>query len=250
MVRNSADIFSEGAPPPEDTDPQAWTGLPVIFDEVFTGLTRLGPLSSASFLGVGPDISVHAKLLTGGLVPLCATLASTSIFKAFESTDKTDALLHGHSYTAHPIGCQVALESVKELRRIEEGSTWDWAKQSWKEASGQASKEGQNGHRQPVVWSAWSESFVSEVSKQPQVSGVWALGSVLAIYMKDAVSGYTSNSAARVQEALSKGVSSSGDGSWNVHSRVLGNVLYMMASQTTKREDIERLEGLLRKAIE
>ena len=58
-----------------------WSGLPVIFDEVFVGLYRLGLQSTGPLLGVNPDISVHAKILTGGLLPLAVTLASDSIFQ-------------------------------------------------------------------------------------------------------------------------------------------------------------------------
>lgn len=54
-----------------------------------------------------PDIACFAKLLTGGTVPLAATLASRETFEAFAGDDKAAALLHGHSYSAHAIGCQV-----------------------------------------------------------------------------------------------------------------------------------------------
>lgn len=59
-------------------------GMPVIFDEVFTGCWRLGAPSAAALLGVQPDIACYAKLLTGGLVPLSATLASEGVFEAFQ----------------------------------------------------------------------------------------------------------------------------------------------------------------------
>lgn len=48
----------------------------------------------------------------GGLLPLAVTLASEDIFAAFEGPAKTDALLHGHSYTAHPIGCAAAVAAL------------------------------------------------------------------------------------------------------------------------------------------
>ncbi|CAG8835736.1 10199_t:CDS:2, partial [Racocetra persica] len=60
-----------------------WKGLPVIFDEVFTGFWRLGQLSGANALGVTPDIATYAKLLTGGLIPMSATLTTSSIFSTF-----------------------------------------------------------------------------------------------------------------------------------------------------------------------
>lgn len=252
-MRRSPYLFAEG----RDTVPQeqqdgrtAWTGLPVIFDEVFTGLYRLGRFSAASFLGVDADISVHAKLLTGGLVPLCTTLASESIFHAFESDDKSDALLHGHSYTAHAIGCQVALQSVRELRRTELNGEWDWAISAQREnqhalAPVPVQKPTSGGH----IWSMWSPEFVDWVSRQKtsHVGGTWALGTVLAIHMSsaDGAAGYKSNAARGLQTALLHGC----EGGGSIHSRVLGNVLYLMAGQKTKEENIRKVERLLRQAL-
>lgn len=56
----------------------------MIFDEVFTGLWRLGATGGAALLGVSPDIACYAKLLTGGMVPLSATLATDAVFDAFQ----------------------------------------------------------------------------------------------------------------------------------------------------------------------
>jgi dethiobiotin synthetase/adenosylmethionine--8-amino-7-oxononanoate aminotransferase len=223
----------------------------VVFDEVFTGLYRLGRFSAASFLGVDADISVHAKLLTGGLVPLCTTLASESIFRAFESDDKSDALLHGHSYTAHAVGCQVALQSVTELRRMEVSGEWDWAISAAQRESQQQlpSMSAQELTRGATVWSVWSPEFVDWLSRQTtsHVGGAWALGSVLAIHMSgaDGAAGYKSDAARGLQAALFQ--ASGGDG--NVHSRVLGNVLYIMAGQKTKEESVRRVERHVRKAL-
>jgi len=232
-----------------------WTGLPVIFDEVFTGLYRLGRFTASSFVDVHPDISVHAKLLTGGLLPLCATVASESIFKAFEGDEKTDALLHGHSYTAHAVGCQVALESVRELRRMDERGDWDWAKAAggWASAlpgQSEISAPGSDAETDPGVWSVWERNFVLWVSRQTAaVDGVWALGSVLAIHMKDSDGGgYKSDAARRVQAALYRG-SGHGAGRWNVHSRVLGNVLYVLSSQKTSREGVDWIQQQLQLAL-
>ena len=56
----------------------------MIFDEVFTGCWRLGAPSAAALLGAAPDIACYAKLLTGGLLPLAATLATEAVFDAFK----------------------------------------------------------------------------------------------------------------------------------------------------------------------
>lgn len=245
VVRRSASLF--GPCPEHDTsDSTCWTGLPVIFDEVFTGLYRLGRFTASSFLKCEADISVHAKLLTGGLVPLSTTLASESIFKAFESDDKADALLHGHSYTAHPIGCQVALESLRQMQAMEKRGKWDWAKEcDW---SGSISDNTPNTTT-PEVWSIWPWDLLSWISDRTElVAGTWALGSVLAIHMKAADGlGYKSNAALKLQSALRDGDKET---MWNIHSRVLGNVLYIMGSQKTNKDDIWEIANMIQHALE
>ncbi|KAI9148774.1 Bifunctional dethiobiotin synthetase/7,8-diamino-pelargonic acid aminotransferase [Paramyrothecium foliicola] len=234
VVRRSSELFGTSLTK-SATEPTTWSGLPVVFDEVFTGLYRLGRYTSSSFLGTHPDISVHAKLLTGGLVPLCTTLASESVFDAFSSDDKSDALLHGHSYTAHPVGCQVALESLKEMKKMDDNGAWNTFKSNGWETS---STTGVN------VWSVWSSKFVNDVSNQStQVAGAWALGSVLAITLRSGDdAGYKSTAAQKLQAHLRRG---NVDGRWNVHSRVLGNIFYLMAGQKTTPETISSLEGLI-----
>ncbi|KAJ6698745.1 ADENOSYLMETHIONINE-8-AMINO-7-OXONONANOATE AMINOTRANSFERASE [Salix purpurea] len=90
--------------------------IPVIFDEVFTGFWRLGTESAAELLGCLPDIACFAKLMTGGVIPLAATLATDAVFDSFLGESKLKALLHGHSYTAHAMGCSAAAKSIKWLK--------------------------------------------------------------------------------------------------------------------------------------
>lgn len=196
-------------------------------------------------------------------MPLCTTLASEDIFQTFSSSDKTDALLHGHSYTAHPVGCQVALEAVKEMQKMENRGDWDWAKQQAWLAPEKASASGSNsrvgheygGHQSSLqtpgeVWSVWPYNLVDHLSRQStRVSGVWALGSVLAIHMKDASGsgGYFSDAAQSLRDVLVKGeAGGSSSGAWNVHCRVLGNVLYVMAGQKTGEGSVQKICELLR----
>ncbi|KAF8392915.1 hypothetical protein HHK36_021155 [Tetracentron sinense] len=87
--------------------------IPVIFDEVFTGFWRLGAESAAELLGCLPDIACFAKLMTGGVIPLAATLATDAVFDAFKGDSKLISLLHGHSYTAHAMGCTAATKAIK-----------------------------------------------------------------------------------------------------------------------------------------
>ncbi|KAI1141870.1 bifunctional dethiobiotin synthetase/adenosylmethionine-8-amino-7-oxononanoate aminotransferase [Hypoxylon sp. FL0543] len=243
VVRRSANLFGSYSDS-VSSDPACWTGLPVIFDEVFTGLYRLGRFTASSFLKSEADISVHAKLLTGGLVPLSTTLASESIFKAFESDDKADALLHGHSYTAHAIGCQVALESVRQMQSMEKRGEWNWAKEDdWS-----GSLKSPSNAVKPEVWSIWPWELLNWISNQTQlVAGAWALGSILAIHMNAADGlGYKSTAALKLQRALLDGDKAE---MWNIHSRVLGNVLYIMGSQTTTTDDISGIASRIQRAL-
>jgi len=87
-------------------------GLPLIFDEIFTGFGRTGTLFANEQAGVVPDIICLSKALTGGAVPLAATVATSEIFNAFLSDDSEAALMHGPTYMAYPLGCAAANASL------------------------------------------------------------------------------------------------------------------------------------------
>ncbi|CAG8743394.1 24035_t:CDS:2, partial [Dentiscutata erythropus] len=170
-------------------DEKEWKGLPVIFDEVFTGLWRLGKLSGADILGVNPDIAAYAKLLTGGLLPLATTLSTESIFNNFLGDTKVDSLLHGHSYTAHPIGCMM----------------------------------------------------IGKLSCLPNVKGLFAIGTILAIELKDIDGGgYASEVSLEIIKQLSNSNYSKDD--IKILSRPLGNVIYLISSLISEPYNIRRLE--------
>ena len=86
-----------------------------IADEVMTGFGRTGKIFASEFLTQKPDIMCLAKGLTGGVLPLSATLCTNSIYEAFLSDDKTKAFFHGHSFTANPVGCAAGLASYDIL---------------------------------------------------------------------------------------------------------------------------------------
>jgi adenosylmethionine-8-amino-7-oxononanoate aminotransferase len=85
----------------------------VIADEVMTGFGRTGRLFACEHARLAPDLLCVAKGLTGGILPLAATLATDAIFQAFLGPDARTALLHGHSFTANPIACAAALASMQ-----------------------------------------------------------------------------------------------------------------------------------------
>ena len=86
--------------------------LLLIFDEVFTGFGRTGTMFACEAAGVAPDIITLSKALTGGTLPLAATVATRKVFDAFWSDDPKKALMHGPSYMANALGCAAANASL------------------------------------------------------------------------------------------------------------------------------------------
>ena len=173
--------------------------VPVIADEVFSGLWRLGVESAAvDLLGIRPSIGCFAKLLTAGIVPLSLTLASEEIFHVFKGDSKALALLHGHSYTAHPVGCAAAKFALEHLR-----------------ASPVAATE------------LWDADRVGAVRRHPRVDGCWSLGTVFSAKLVSDGGGYESTAAERVTNALvQRGIS----------ARPLGDVVYLMVTPFSAAE--------------
>jgi len=91
-------------------------GARVFFDEVLTGFGRTGyPLASHAE-GVMPDVLAVAKGLTGGYLPLAATLTTEDIFQSFSGGPER-TFYHGHTYTANPLGCAAALANLELLHQ-------------------------------------------------------------------------------------------------------------------------------------
>jgi adenosylmethionine-8-amino-7-oxononanoate aminotransferase len=99
-------------------------GLLLIFDEIFTGFGRTGTLFACQQTEVTPDIICLSKALTGGTMPLAATVATERIYNEFLSNDSEAALMHGPTYMAYPLGCAAAnasldlFESEPRLSRV------------------------------------------------------------------------------------------------------------------------------------
>jgi adenosylmethionine-8-amino-7-oxononanoate aminotransferase len=88
-------------------------GVLLICDEVATGFGRTGTMFACGQEGVAPDIMAVAKGLTGGYLPLAATLTTAEVYDAFRGRyEEFKAFFHGHSYTANPLGCAAALATL------------------------------------------------------------------------------------------------------------------------------------------
>ncbi|KAI9190352.1 hypothetical protein H9P43_001786 [Blastocladiella emersonii ATCC 22665] len=208
----------------------AWQGdLPVIYDEVFTGMWRLGPASVSQWLE-SPDIVCYAKSLTGGMMPLAVTCATDAIFRTFLGPDKASALLHGHSYTANPIACAVAVATLDAM--AETVPHYD-----------------RHTHAVASVWDTPAgKALVDRTSRVHGVRGVVAMGTVFAfeIAAPGATGGY--NAQGPVADAVRRVLA--GARARGVFLRPLGNVIYLMASHTTPREDVLAAAQVLVEEVE
>ena len=86
--------------------------LLLIFDEIFTGFGRTGTMFACEAAGVVPDIITLSKALTGGTLPLAATVARRRVFDSFWSDDPMAALMHGPTYMANALACAAANASL------------------------------------------------------------------------------------------------------------------------------------------
>ncbi len=90
----------------------------LIADEVATGFGRTGRMFACDLEGVTPDLMAIAKGLTGGYLPLAATLTTRAIYDAFLGDfEEFKTFYHGHSYTGNPLGCAAALANLERFKR-------------------------------------------------------------------------------------------------------------------------------------
>ncbi len=85
----------------------------LIADEVMTGFFRTGTMFACEQAGVAPDLMCLSKGLTGGVLPMGVTLASSEIYDAFYSKDRGKTFFHSTSYTGNAIACAAALANLE-----------------------------------------------------------------------------------------------------------------------------------------
>ena len=98
-------------------------GILVIFDEVMTGFGRTGELFACIKANITPDLICLSKGLTGGFLPLSATVCRDEIYDAFLDDSFDKAFAHGHSFAANPLGCAAAIAS-QDLLTAPDTQTW------------------------------------------------------------------------------------------------------------------------------
>lgn len=164
----------------------------LILDEVMTGFGRTGDMFACAKAGIHPDFVCLSKGLTGGFLPMGLTVTREYIYEAFVAPDIAKAFLHGHSYTANPLGCAAGLASLTLLEAPE---------------CQQRLKDIEALHR----------SRLPGVARRPGVSKARICGTIAAFDLKG--DGYGGESSRRLKETfMAKGLL----------MRPMGDVLYLL----------------------
>jgi len=180
-------------------------GVFFIADEVMTGFGRTGTMFACEQAGVSPDIMCVSKGITGGFLPLGATLASSEVFEAFRSDDRGKAFFHGHSYTANPIACAAAVASLDVFAE------------------------------EPVFerierLGAAHERRLAALAERAGVADVRRRGTIAAVELRADDAGYLSSRGPKLRDFyLSRGVL----------LRPLGNVVYVLPPYCSTEKDLD-----------
>lgn len=185
-----------------------------IADEVMTGWGRTGTLFACEQAHVVPDILCTSKGLTGGLMPLAATLCHHRFFDAHYSTDRSRMFFHSSSYTANPIACAVAYEN-----------TQIWASEPVQDNIDFVSQ----GHTRRL----------EALKDHPQFSNVRQRGTIAAVDINVSDQGYLSDIAPKLYAYFQK---------HDVLLRPLGNTVYILPPYCLTDLDLDRIYHVISNA--
>jgi adenosylmethionine-8-amino-7-oxononanoate aminotransferase len=166
----------------------------LIADEVMTGFGRTGRLFACEHAGVAPDIICLAKGITGGALPLAATLCRPEIFAAHYSPDRSRTFFHSSSYTANPIACAAACANLDV-----------WEREPVRERL--------------VAIEQMHRSRLARLESTPRLRNLRQLGTIAAMDLDVADAGYLADVAPRLYALFQ---------SHDVLLRSLGNTIYVL----------------------
>lgn len=180
-------------------------GVLFIADEVMTAWGRTGTLLACEQAGVVPDILCLSKGLTGGSLPLAATMATPAIYAAHYSTDRSKQFFHSSSYTANPISCAAANANLAIWRKEPVAERIRLLKQ--RQADG-----------------------LANLAAHPRIANPRQLGTVIALDVTTPEGGYLSTLGPALKNAFA---------ARDVLLRPLGNTIYVMPPYCIDQADLD-----------
>ncbi|WP_143309246.1 adenosylmethionine--8-amino-7-oxononanoate transaminase [Chitinophaga vietnamensis] len=188
----------------------------LIADEVMTGFGRTGKNFAMEHVQTKPDMICLSKGLTGGSMALGITTCTAAIYEAFLSNDKLKTLFHGHSFTANPLACAVALASLELF------TAKDCAEQ-----------------RQRI--NEKHRVFLQELQEMKAIKNPRLLGTVLAFEVATPnADGYTNKLADHLHQFFRDR---------RVMLRPLGNTLYVLPPYCITDEQLDRVYECIREMV-
>ena len=191
-------------------------GILLIFDEVMTGFGRTGALFASLKAHVTPDIICLSKGLTAGFLPMSVTVVTEAIYTAFLGETFDRALVHGHSFTANPLGCAAALASL------------------------QVFEDEQTLRKLPQI-EAWHWQHLARLAEHPAVRRVRVTGTIAAFDVEVADAGYTSTVGARLKAFFH---------AHQLLMRPLGNVVYLLPPYCITEAELAHAYGIIEQALD
>lgn len=188
-------------------------GVLLIADEVLTGFGRCGKMFACEIAGVVPDLMCISKGITGGFLPLGATLCTKKVYREFCGAGLS--FFHGHSYTGNPLACAAA---VANLEIFERGNVW--------EQIGAIAEL----HKQRLKY----------FSSHPDVLEVRQIGTIAVIELKAEDAGYFST----VKPHLYKFFLERG-----VLLRPLGHIIYVLPPYCIRSDDLNLVYDVIQEAV-
>ena len=193
----------------------------LIADEVATGFGRTGRMFACEHEGIQPDLMAVSKGLTGGYLPLAATLTTERIYQAFFGRyEEFKAFFHGHSYTGNPLGCAVALANLDVFKR-----------------------EKTLARLQPKI--ATLRRVLNPLRDHPQVGDIRQLGLIVGIEL---VRNRETKAPYPLAERVGMRVADEAR-TLGLLIRPLGNVIVLMPPLSTTMPELRKMAGIVTKAI-
>ncbi|GFZ82783.1 adenosylmethionine--8-amino-7-oxononanoate aminotransferase BioA [Aquaticitalea lipolytica] len=177
-----------------------------IADEVMTGFGKTGKYFASDYIHTKPDIMCLSKALTAGLLPMAITSCTQDVYDAFYSEDISKGLFHGHTYSANPLACTVAIAGIELLK----------------------SKEIQD-NIQRIINS--HKDFNNRIKNHPKVKSTRQTGIIFALDLNIEMERY-----GNLRDKLFSFFMSNG-----VFLRPLGNTIYILAPYVISEKQLEKV---------